>query len=37
MLYSGDWVNDRYPKRAYKACMTRCFQLVPKQQTGSLQ
>ncbi len=30
MLYSGDWVNDHYPKREYYGYMTRGFRLIPK-------
>ena len=34
MLYSGDWVNDHYPKREYYAYMTRGFRLLPKAGNG---
>ncbi len=30
MLYSGDWVNDLYPKREYYGYMTRGFRLIPR-------
>lgn len=34
MLYSGDWVNDHYPKREYYGYMTRGFRLIPKVAPG---